>query len=69
MLIFIKGGWDNWAVGIWVWEYPETYVSADITLPIIYTQLVPVQCDSSQQRIGEAMDLTEIVIWQVPGSQ
>lgn len=48
MLIFIKGGWDNRAVGIQAREYPEKSASADITLPIICTQLVHVQRDNSR---------------------
>lgn len=48
ILLFVKGVWDNLAMGIRVWEYPETYVSADITHPIVYIQLVPVQFDNSR---------------------
>lgn len=48
ILLFVKGVWDNSATGIQVWEYPETYASADIIHPIVYIQLVPVQCDNSQ---------------------
>lgn len=68
ILLFVMGVWDNLAVRIWVWEYPEIFVSVDITLSIVYIQLVPVQCNNSQYRIWETEDLTENMVWQLTGS-
>lgn len=50
ILTFTKRGRDILAVGFWVWEYSETSVSTDITVPIIYIQLVSAQCHNFPNR-------------------